>query len=74
MIFDLEQPGGKRDAEQIKRDLDAIPGVFSVSVSRDCGRVTVDYDTTGTGPDELRNRLSSCGCRVAAQRREDHTM
>ena len=74
MIFELEQAGGNRDAEKIKRDLDAIPGVLSVSVSRDCGRVAVDYDTTGPRPDELRDALASCGCGIASERREDHTM
>ena len=74
MIFDLAQPGGKRDAEEIKRKLGAIPGVNSVSVSRDCGRVAVDYDTTGTGPDELREEMESFGCGIASERREDHTM
>lgn len=74
LTFDLEHPGEKRDTAEIKRRLGMIPGVTSVSVGRGRDRVAVDYDTTGTGPDELRNRLTACGCRIAAEHGDDHTM
>ena len=37
---------GKHDVKEIKRGLDTLPGVLSVSVGG--GRVAVDFDTTGT--------------------------
>lgn len=74
LYFDLEHPESERGCGEIKRRLGAVPGVLSVSVSRDRGRVAVDYDTTGAEPDRLRGELKGCGCSIAAEHFEDHTM
>lgn len=74
VYFSLKQPGGPRDRETIKRKLDEIPGVLSVSVGRDNDRVTVDYDTTGTGPDQLRSKLGEWGFYVQTEHWKEHTM
>ena len=42
---------GKHDVKEIKRGLDTLPGVLSVSVGG--GRVAVDFDTTGTRRDRI---------------------
>lgn len=74
VYFDLESTADQRDSEEIKRRIDRIPGVISVSVSRGRSRVAVDFDTTGTGPEKLRGALKECGCRVSGERIESHTM
>ncbi|MGM9638218.1 MAG: heavy-metal-associated domain-containing protein [Butyricicoccaceae bacterium] len=42
--------------QAIKRELDALPGVQSVSVSQ-TGRIAVDYDTTGTDAARIAGQL-----------------
>ncbi|OQB14942.1 MAG: Copper chaperone CopZ [Firmicutes bacterium ADurb.Bin193] len=48
----------------VKSALDALPGVSLVSVSLDDGTVTVDYDTTGTGLDEIKDAITEAGYEV----------
>ncbi|QNK42061.1 heavy-metal-associated domain-containing protein [Caproicibacter fermentans] len=74
VYFSLKHPEDQRNCEEIKRNLDSIPGVISVSISRDRDRVAVDYDTTGTGPDRLRNKLGECGCSIEAEHWQEHKM
>ena len=44
--FSLEHPASSHDAKELKRELDTLPGVTSVSVSSG-GQLAVDYDATG---------------------------
>ena len=74
VYFDLKNPSGPRDCEVIKRQLNKIPGVLSVSINKDQDRVAVDYDTTGTGPDQLRGRLNEFGFEVQTEHWQEHTM
>lgn len=74
VYFQLERPEDKRNCKEIKRRLDSIPGVLSVSVSRGHETVAVDYDTTGTDPDQLRKELDGCGCAVADEQVQNHTV
>ena len=54
---------GKHDVKDIKRGLDTLPGVSSVSVSND-GRIAVDFDTTGTQCDRIEKQLADMGYQV----------
>ena len=54
---------GKHDVKEIKRGLDTLPGVLSVSVSSD-GRVAVDFDTTGVQGDRIGKQLADMGYQV----------
>ena len=54
---------GKHDVKDIKRGLDTLPGVLSVSVSGD-GRVAVDFDTTGVQSSRIEKQLSDMGYQV----------
>lgn len=58
--FSLENANGKHDEKLLKRELDTLPGVTSVSVS-DSGCLAVDYDTTGTRQDEIRQKVQELG-------------
>lgn len=73
VYFDLERSCSRKDCDEIKQRLNQIPGVLSVGVNKS-GRVSVDYDTTGTGPDRLRSRLGECGYSAREDRREPHRM
>ena len=57
--FSLEQPADSHDVRQLKRELDTLPGVTSVSVSG--GRLAVDYDSTGVRREDIRQKVQSLG-------------
>ena len=57
--FSLEHPASSHDAKELKRELDTLPGVTSVSVSG--GRLAVDYDSTGVRREDIRQKVQSRG-------------
>lgn len=60
VYFSLSSSPDRHDIQMIKRELDALPGVRSVSVSG-AGRVAVDYDTTGTDAARIERQLRKAG-------------
>lgn len=58
--FSLENPAGPGDKKRLKRELDTLPGVTSVSISPS-GCVAVDYDTTGVRQAELLQKVEALG-------------
>ena len=48
---------GKHDVKEIKRELDTLPGVLSVTVSNE-SRVSVDFDTTGVQTGRIEKQLT----------------
>ena len=56
----LESPAGAHDVKQLKRELDALPGVTSVSISEN-GCLAVDYDSTGIRQEEIRQKIQELG-------------
>ena len=59
VCFTVGGISGKHDVKEIKRGLDTLPGVLSVSVGG--GRVAVDFDTTGTRRDRIGKQLAEMG-------------
>lgn len=74
MYAELENLDGKHGEKELKRQLDKIPGVISVSVTNDRKQVAVDFDTTGTNPEQIRKHLDSFGLKVSGERTEEHIM
>ena len=70
----LEAPGDRHDAAAIKQALDQLPGVLSVSVSRDSGRVAVAYDTTGVSGGRIEQELKHMGYRFHSGSAQEHVM
>jgi len=64
--FSLENAGDKHDEKLLKRGLDALPGVTSVSVS-DRGCVAVDYDTTGVRQEQIRQKVQELGYQLRSE-------
>lgn len=50
--------------DEIKRELDTLPGVSSVSISDSGDRITVDFDTTGVQTRRIEKQLKKLGCRI----------
>ena len=65
--FSLEQPAGGHDVKQLKRELDTLPGVTSVSVSSG-GQLAVDYDATGVRQADILEKIQALGYHV----RQEH--
>ena len=59
--FTIGDVGGKHGEKELKRALDMLPGVFSVSVSQKSGSVAVDYDTTGESCEKIQKKISDPG-------------
>ena len=57
--FSLEQPADSHAVKQLKRELDTLPGVTSVSVSG--SRLAVDYDPTGVRRADIQQKVQSLG-------------
>ena len=64
VYFTVENADGKHDVKEIKRGLDTLPGVSSVSVNSSSGSVAVDFDTTGVQRDRIQKHLENLGYNV----------
>lgn len=62
--FTLRKVDGKHDVKQIKKTLDALPGVLSVSVNAVSGHVAVDFDTTGVESTQIQEQLEKNGYEI----------
>ena len=62
----VERVNGKHDLKEIKRGLDRLHGVTSVSVNPSHNLVAVDYDSSGTSYDVIEHQLNTLGYEVAA--------
>lgn len=74
VYFTLGNSCNKQVAKTIKRELDALPGVRSVSISDSVDRVAVDFDTTGVRSDQIRKRLEAMGYQVLNSGTDKHIM
>lgn len=64
VYFTLSSLGNSHDAKAIKRELDTLPGVQSVSISDHSNCVAVDYDTIGVQPARIEKQLELMGYHV----------
>lgn len=72
--FTLGDFNHKRDGKAVKRELDALPGVLSVSVSGGSNRVAVDFDTTGVQSGRIQKELEKMGYQILDSKLDDHIM
>lgn len=59
----------KHDTKEIKKLLDTLPGVTSVSVNEKVGHITVDYDSSAVNQDRIQETLSPLGLSMEEQAR-----
>lgn len=64
--FSLGRTDGKHDAKTLKKGLDALPGVMSVSVNLKNGNVAVDYDDTGVTQAQIQRQVEALGYTIDA--------
>jgi copper chaperone CopZ len=63
MVFSLTTPCTKHDAKTIKKGLDEIKGIRSVSIGKS-GRIAVDYDETGVRKQNIENKMKELGYEI----------
>lgn len=56
----------RQDTAKIKKQLDKLHGVMSVSVNAENNLVAVDYDSAGLSYDKIENCLNKMGYEIAA--------
>ena len=61
----LDRNADRHDVKLLKRELDTLPGVTSVSVSPG-GCLAVDYDSTGVRQSEIRQKVQELGYQLRA--------
>ncbi|NLT13056.1 MAG: heavy-metal-associated domain-containing protein [Clostridiales bacterium] len=72
--FTIDDLGGKHGINELKRGLDTLRGVLSVSVSEKTNSVAVDYDTTGESCEAIQKKITDLGYGVADVRLDRHVM
>ncbi len=72
--FTIDDLGGKHGIYKLKRELDTLCGVLSVSVSEKTNSVAVDYDTTGESGESIREKIKNLGYVVSDVRPDSHVM
>lgn len=59
--FSVDKGVGFHDTKLLKRALDSLPGVTSVSINQAQCSIGVDYDGTGVTKDEIRKKIEILG-------------
>ncbi|MDR3645679.1 MAG: heavy-metal-associated domain-containing protein [Clostridia bacterium] len=72
--FRVPDLSGSHDVKAVKQSVDGIPGVISVSINAGTNKVAVDYDSTGTNCDEIREEIEKTGHLAQLLMNQDHTM
>ena len=72
--FTLDDLGGKHEVKALKRELDTLHGVVSVSISQKTNSVAVDYDTTGENCEKIQKKIKDLGYGVVDVRLDQHMM
>lgn len=66
--------GGKHGAKELKRELDTLRGVISVSISEKNSSIAVDYDTTGESCETIQKKIGDLGYSVTDVCLDKHIM
>lgn len=74
VYFTVGNVEGKHDVKELKRELDAIRGVLSVSVNDQTESIAVDFDTSGVKQENIQKKIEKLGYDVLDVRFENHIM
>ncbi|HEX3026567.1 MAG TPA: heavy metal-associated domain-containing protein [Clostridia bacterium] len=74
VYYSLDDIVTRHDAKALKKGIDQISGVISVSVNTHDKKIAVDYDSTGTNGPEIMDKISRLGFKASLTEHEDHIM
>ena len=70
--FRVSDLSGRHDVKSVKNALAALPGVLSVSVNPETGRVAVDYDSTGIDRGVIQEHMEELGVQPRLIQNDSH--
>lgn len=74
LYFSVTDIDGNHGKKELKRELDTLRGVISVSVNDEAESIAVDYDTTGVKQEQIKSKIKDLGYEITQMRFEDHIM
>lgn len=74
VYFLINKIDEKYDIKNIKRELDSLKGILSVSVNDKTNRVAVDYDAKDVEKHHIKNKIINMGYHILDMHTENHTM
>ena len=74
VYFTVNDSNGKHATKELKRALDKLSGVISVSVNENAESVAVDFDTTGVEQERIKREIEKLGYDITDMKFENHTM
>jgi copper chaperone CopZ len=74
VYFNVHEMTQASDSKKIKKGIDMLHGVISVSINYDTKNVAVDFDSTGTNGEEIKNEIEKLGYIPEFIKQEDHIM
>jgi Copper chaperone len=74
IYFELPDLGVKHDMKVLKKGIDAIHGVVSVSVNTHDKKVAIDYDSTGTDGEKITEKIKELGFTPHITDTQEHIM
>ena len=72
--FRVPDLSGDHGSKDIKKTVDGIHGVISVSVNASTNKVAVDYDSTGTSCDLIKSTIEEAGYTAQLIANQDNAM
>ena len=61
LYVEVDKAVGLHDTKLLKRALDSMPGVTSVSIDEQHNNIAVDYDDTGVSSAQIQQKLQLLG-------------
>ena len=74
IYFTVDDIDGKHDVKELKRELDMLHGIQSVSVNEQTKSIAVDFDTTGVEQERIQKKIEKLGYDISDVQFEDHSM
>ena len=64
----------KQDIKELKKELDTLKGVSSVSINNESHSIAVDFDTTGVNMEQIERKIVAMGFGITDSKFENHIM
>jgi len=74
ICFLLPEMSESHDPKKIKKAVNGLRGIISVSVNSKSKKVAVDYDNSGTYGEEITNRITEIGFSPQIIDEQEHIM
>lgn len=74
IYFSVNDIDGKHGTKELKRELDTLGGVLSVSVNNKDETIAVDYDPTGVKQEQIKNKIEGLGYEISQMHRENELL